>query len=1032
MNRSPVFTLWSPVLGLLIIIFGLSQPSAALASSSDLAGSGQHSLAIQAGQPFGYAWGANQAGQLGLDSGGETRPYPFVWSPAGIGTAWTQVASGDWHSVALAADGTVWTWGQNGQGQLGNGTTVDHPTPAPVSGLRHAIAVAAGKYHSLAVTDDGQVWGWGNNDYRQLGNNGSQGLKVLTPVPVVVHIPGTATRPDQFLPLTDVIAVAASEVHSVALKKDGTVWAWGDNSSGQLGTCNTFTTATAKPVLRCGTDGATSAPLSGVQAISAGGYWRSGGYTEQRGVAYTLAVMDDGTVWGWGNNESCQLGESASEPPTPPQPLPNLNRLGTLRALAGGDAHGAALTVAGQVWTWGDNTHGQLGDGTVTTHCTPLLVPTLTDVATLGAGPAHTLVTTREGRVWAWGRNDLGQLGDGGLQDRGTPEPVRDVCGVGNLNLQAEPPAGCPVAVATSGVGSGTVAGAGDYAAGATVTLTATPADGSALAGWSPSPCAAQFTMPNPARALTCTAKFTNTVIYPVTLATTGQGSGTVDGGGAYAAGEPVALTAKPNPRSQFTGWSPAPCAAQFTMPDQSLTCTATFDENPIVPLTVVTAGEGQGTVSGSGQYQAGEIVTLTATPQWDRDHFAGWSPSPCAAVFTMPEQPLTCTATFTAGATAPGVSEHIWNYYEQIIGRTSTTAEQTTWENDLARIQTLGIDVAEGFRTLIRQLFTSAEYQARDRSDTQYLGDLYRILLGRDLNAEELAKWPEQLAAGLPRDLVLSEVLFSAEFTAYLERQFGTATSRAEGVTVMDFYRGFLNRLPDSAGFRYWLDRFQTAQCQGAAAVTAEVEAMSSQFANTEEYRNRQRTHQEYVQDLYSTFLRRGADVEGFNYWLNRLETGELNREQVRQFFVGTPEFQGRVTQILQQGCIRVTFTQVSAGSNHTCGVKIDGTIACWGSDSDGKSTPPTGSFTQVSADLNHTCGVKIDGTIACWGDNKYGQATPPAGTFTQLDAGNYHTCGVKIDGTIAPGRDLYPGQRGLAAHLRGADRWHGRLLGV
>jgi hypothetical protein len=96
-------------------------------------------------------------------------------------------------------------------------------------------------------------------------------------------------------------------------------------------------------------------------------------------------------------------------------------------------------------------------------------------------------------------------------------------------------------------------------------------------------------------------------------------------------------------------------------------------------------------------------------------------------------------------------------------------------------------------------------------------------------------------------------------------------------------------------------------------------------------------------------------------------------------------------------------TFSQISAGSRHTCGVRTDGTLACWGYNYYGQATPPAGTFSQVSAGYGHTCGLRTDGTLACWGYNYYGQATPPAGTFSQISAGWGHTCGVRTDGTLA-----------------------------
>ena len=989
-NRFLFVTPWLWVLGLLIILFGLS-PFSTVRAAGGLAGSGQHSLAVSAEQPFGYAWGANQNGQIGFaptDENEKSRRYPFQWLlGAAAGSAWIQVASGDWHSVALRADGTVWAWGLNKKGQLGDGTTTDHAEPQPVSGLSGVIAVAAGRHHSLAVTDAGTVWAWGEGDYRQLGNNGVD--TALTPGRVQEWVAGTDTQAGYTRDLTGVQAVAASPVHSVALKADGTVWTWGTNTYGQLGIGGTLSKATAQPV----------GGLPPIQGIAAGGATKEviqpNGDVQLVTTAYTLAISTTGRVWGWGYNGKCQLGESGAAPQTPLE-LTTLNQLGDLQALVGGGAHGVALTTDGRVWTWGDNASGQLGDQSAGFRCTPAVV--LTDGETISAGAAHTLVTKTDGGVWAWGRNDQGQLGDGRVDDRDTPEPVRGVCGVGQLNVKNPPPAGCSLTLIPAGEGRGTVGEGGDYAAGETVTLTAVAEAGSRFDRWSPSPCASSFVMP--AQALTCTATFTRTetATYPVTLTVTGDGNGTVSGAGQYSVGETVTLTAIPDLRNFFPGWSPPPCAPGFTMPANPLTCTATFEPLPNVPLTVV--AQGSGTVSGGGQYQVGETITLTATPEGD-GLLAGWSPAPCASVFTMPNEPLTCTATFTSGADSTVVAL-IEGYYQTILGRAPTVTEAANWVQEAARMQNLGVDRAEVFRLMTGQLFTGADYQNRQTSDAQYVADLAQTFWRRALTADETTTWTGQLAAGLPREVVLYHFLFSAEFTTYLESQLGTATSRPEVLTVVDFYRGLLNRLPDNEGFRYWLDRFQTAQCQGAVAVTAEVEAISSQFANSPEYLSRQRPNRDYLQDLYNAFLRRGAEVEGFNWWLNRLDTDDLSREQVRQHFVAAPEFQERVNQIIQQGCIRASFIQVSAGGYHTCGLKTDGTLACWGSNGYGQVTSPPGTFIQISAEGSYTCGIKTDNTVACWGENDEGQANHPSGTFTQVSAGNQHTCGIQTDGTV------------------------------
>ena len=246
-----------------------------------------------------------------------------------------------------------------------------------------------------------------------------------------------------------------------------------------------------------------------------------------------------------------------------------------------------------------------------------------------------------------------------------------------------------------------------------------------------------------------------------------------------------------------------------------------------------------------------------------------------------------------------------ITHYYQSILGRAPDAGGLAYWQGEITRLQGLGVDVQEAFRVMAGQFFTSAEYLTRNTSNAQYITDLYRTFFNRNPDGGGLSYWTGQLAAGLPRSIVLFSFLFSPEFTAYMQGLLGTTTSRGEVYAVVDFYRGFLNRLPDSGGFGYWLGRFRAAQCQGATAVNAEVEAISHQFAASAEYLARNRNNNNYVADLYYAFLRRGGELSGFNFWVSQLNAGAQSREQVRRSFLQSPEFQNRVRQIINQGCI-------------------------------------------------------------------------------------------------------------------------------
>jgi alpha-tubulin suppressor-like RCC1 family protein len=272
------------------------------------------------------------------------------------------IAAGEYHSLALKNDGTVWAWGDNRYDQLGNGTTIyssDVPvqvvTSAGGPALTGCTKIAGGPFHSLALKDDGTVWAWGYNSNGQLGNGTKTDSNL--PVQVVTSVGGPA--------LTGITAIAGGGDHSLALKNDGTVWAWGGNYYGELG--NGTNTDSNVPVQVSG--------LTGITAIAGGG----GG---------SLALKNDGTVWAWGYNHQGQLGNGTNTNSNVPVQVAGLSGI---TKIAGGGSHSLALKNDGTVWAWGYNYYGQLGNGTNTDSNVPIQVSGLTGVTAIAGGDYHSL-----------------------------------------------------------------------------------------------------------------------------------------------------------------------------------------------------------------------------------------------------------------------------------------------------------------------------------------------------------------------------------------------------------------------------------------------------------------------------------------------------------------------------------------------------------------------------------------------------------------------------------------------------------------
>jgi hypothetical protein len=270
-----------------------------------------------------------------------------------------------------------------------------------------------------------------------------------------------------------------------------------------------------------------------------------------------------------------------------------------------------------------------------------------------------------------------------------------------------------------------------------------------------------------------------------------------------------------------------------------------------------------------------------------------------------------TLTISFGSGTQAVSLSgtgekSLVTHYYRSILRRAPDAGGKTYWDAEAARVQALGVNVNEVWYAMAGSFYSSGEYLALARDNNGYVTDLFGTFFNREPDAAGLAYWKGQLDQGLPREVLLAQFMFSQEFANFTQAIFGTTITRREVDTVVDFYRGLLGSLPDDGGFNYWLGLFRAAQCQGGEAVNAQVESISSAFANSAQYVNRGRTDAQYMGDLYNAFLRRGGDLAGVQFWIGQIATAAQTREAVRRQFVASGEFNARVVAIIAQGCLQ------------------------------------------------------------------------------------------------------------------------------
>ena len=385
--------------------------------TSKIAAGLYHTLTINADGSL-WAWGDNTYGQLGVGANCTDTPLSstaYCTNPILIGTGYKAVAAGAYHTLGIKTDGTLWAWGRNNNGQLGDGTLVNKSRPTKIGAATGWTDVEAGYLHSVAmsgVAGSAVAYTWGDNTYGQLGiqvgTTSRAGVTTFATASAVSPTPVSGG-------FTNYQSITAGAYHTAAISgvagtAGGSLWAWGGNSSGQLG------------------DGTTT-PKGVPTLIGTSTAWRS----VAAGDFHTVADRVNNTVFTWGANNQGQLGDGTTLDKLAPS---TLALSGTYKAIAAGTYHTIAIDTVGKVWTWGANSFGQLGDGSVIQRNSPVQAGAAGNLTATAAeaGFGHTLVIKTDGTLWVWGNNGSGQLGTGNLNWSNVPLSVTTA---GNADQQA-------------------------------------------------------------------------------------------------------------------------------------------------------------------------------------------------------------------------------------------------------------------------------------------------------------------------------------------------------------------------------------------------------------------------------------------------------------------------------------------------------------------------------------------------------------------------------------------------------------------
>ena len=331
---------------------------------------GHHTVVIKADSSL-WSWGDDYYGQLG-DGLNDYQVVPdalfiqFSSNPVQVGKQkWLQVSSGDIHTLAQHEDGTLWAWGGNTDYSLGTTLDEDQHSPIQISQDTDWIHISAGGFHNFGIKVDGTLWGWGDNGGNVLGlSDPLAGINI--------------DRPTKIDNSTNWQQISGGRTHSVAIKTDGTLWGWGSLRLKNL------------------------QPMVIVQQISMESDWLQ----VSAGEYNTLIVKMDGTLWGWGLNQNSELGNNDS---TEVDTITQIGNETDWAYVSTGGGITAAIKQDGTLWAWGfySKVPSQIGIDT--------------KWISVATGRGHFVAQKDDGTIWTWGSNGLGQLGNGTTEFQALP-----------------------------------------------------------------------------------------------------------------------------------------------------------------------------------------------------------------------------------------------------------------------------------------------------------------------------------------------------------------------------------------------------------------------------------------------------------------------------------------------------------------------------------------------------------------------------------------------------------------------------------